>query len=132
METTVTLRFLCTEPPASGSSSTVEHVARADRTPLCGAAAKGKAYDEAGWVALHAPRFHRQCPACRRAAVLILRPKAKFWYLDPFNGNRKEFGSLRSARASAGKEHGTSTVWQTGPGDVNRIACSVQGLDPLP
>lgn len=127
-----TLRFICTELPCSGNTSTVEHITGTDGTPLCGCRAEGKTYDIADWEALHSPRWHKQCPKCRQAALLILRPRAVYWYLDPFSGHLKEFRSLRSAKASARKEHGNSTIYQLGPGDINRIAAFVEGMDPLP
>lgn len=126
------LSFFCREYPNSGSSSTVEHVAGADGSPLCGSRDPGKTYGPADWDALHSPRFHRRCPKCQQTAVLLLRPRAKFWYLDPFHGAVKEFVSLASAVRSARKEHGNSAIHQTGPGETNRIIKSVKGLDPLP
>ena len=126
------LRFFCEEDPYWGSSSTLEHITDDGKTALCGSKDKGKPYDTADWDALHSPRFHRKCPKCRAAAVLILRPRATYWYLDPFYGNVKEFKSLRSARASALKEHGTSYITQVGPGEINKTVDIVTGLDPLP
>lgn len=134
MSKTITpeLRFFCKEYPSSGNYSTIEHIATVDGAPLCGSRDAGQIYGTADWEALHSPRFHRQCPRCRKAAFLVLRPRASFWYLDPFHGNMKEFKSLRAAVSSAKKEHGNSTIWQVGPGDVNKIVLFVKGLDVLP
>lgn len=131
-QTLPTLRFLCKEHPNLGFSSTTEHVTADGKTALCGSKDGGEPRDAADWDALHSPRFHRRCPKCQQAAVLLLRPRAKFWYLDPFHGAVKEFVSLASAVRSARKEHGNSTIHQTGPGETNRIVKSVEGLDPLP
>lgn len=126
------LRFLCKEHPTLGCSSTVEHITADGQTTLCGSKDSGEPRDDVDWDALHGPRFHRQCPRCRAAAVLLLRPKASFHYLDPFHGNVKEFGSLKEARNSAKTEHGTCYIEQVGPGDVHKTVDVVSGLDPLP
>lgn len=132
METFTKLRFFCIENPSIGSSSRIEHITADGQTVLCNAKTKGSAWDPVTWDSIHSPRFHRRCPKCQEAAARLLRPVAVFWYLDPFNGDKKEFPSLNKARKSAKTEHGTCTIWQRGPGETNKIVEFVKGLDPLP
>lgn len=100
---------------------------------LCGADASGTLLHPADWDAVHYRIPHPGvCKGCRQAAILRLRPKAVFWYSDPFNGDTKEFPSLRAAVSSARKEHGNPCIWQVGPGDVNKIVKVVEGLPALP
>lgn len=113
--------------------SYIEHITPDDgKTVLCGEKAEGKAWDYAHWRALHTPRSCRLCPQCREKAILALRPVARFWYLDPLYGNRKDFPTAKEAIMSARTEHGTCTIWQYGPGEINKIIDTVKGLDPLP
>jgi hypothetical protein len=75
------------------------------------------------------------CPRCREAAPMRLRPRARYWYLDPWAGSTThEFPSLKKAKEAAAKEHcaGSVCIWQLGPGRTNRIAAFVEGLPPLP
>ncbi len=60
------------------------------------------------------------------------RPRAQYWYLSPFNGDRRCFDTLDEARRSARTEHGFSTIYQTGPGTTNKVIETVRGYDPLP
>lgn len=126
------LSFFCAENPMSGSSSTIEHISADGQSVLCKAKAKGQVRDAADWEALHTSRFHRRCPKCQQAAILLLRPEAKYWYADPLHADIKEFGSLPTARKTAKTEHGTSTIWQTGPGETHKIVEFVHGLESLP
>ncbi len=127
------LKFFGDNPPGTGNTSSVEHITPDEgRSVLCGKTIKGRAWDDAHWEALHSPRFHRQCPLCRSKAILALRPVARFWYLNPFNGDLKEFPTAKEAIMSAQTEHGTCTIWQTGPGEINKIVKFVNGLDTLP
>lgn len=129
----ILFKFFGDNPPGIGNTSSVEHITPdGGRSVLCGKKTRGKAWDDANWEALHSPRFHRQCPLCRSRAILAMRPTARFWYLDPFHGNLKEFPTLKRARQSARTEHGSCTLWQTGPGEVNRIIETVRGMDPIP
>lgn len=131
-EQTPELRFFCPEYPATGNSATVEHITADGNTVLCGAKAEGRAFDTADWESVHSPRFHRRCKACQKAAVLRLRPTAEFWYIVPFNTERKEFPSLKEARKNAATEYGNCTIWQTGPGEINQIVETAMGLPMLP
>ena len=129
----VQLKFFGNDPPGTGNVSSVEHITSDEgQSVLCGKTARGRAWDDADWEALHSPWFHRQCPLCRNKAILALRPVARFWYQDPFHGDTKEFPTVKHAIRSARTEHGTCTIWQTGPGEINKIIDTVKGLDPLP
>lgn len=132
IERKTNIRFFCSEYPGSGNSSTLEHLTIDGKTALCGTNVKGEPRDAANWETIHSSRFHRRCPKCQQAAVMLIRPKAAFWYLDPFVGQRKEFRSLQKARKEAKKEHGNCTIWQTGPGETNKIVDVIHGQEPLP
>lgn len=109
------------------------HITEDGERTLCGKHPGGTILYEADWEALHyRVPFGELCPTCRKAAELHLRPRAVFWYLDPFNGDMKEFKSLRTAVSSAKKKHGNSTIWQLGPGDINKIVRFVEGRPVLP
>ncbi len=110
------------------------HIGNPDGTPLCASKKPvRKGMEITSWDNFHYENpYGSICEICKKKAEMIFRPKAKFWYLDPFNGDIKEFGSLRRAVVSAKQEHGSSTIWQLGPGNINKIIETVKGLDPLP
>lgn len=109
------------------------HITDRNDVVLCGKRIEGRSLYKADWESIHyRTPFGGLCKECLKAAELRLRPKAVFWYSDPFSGEIKEFPSLRAAVASAKKEHGNSTVWQLGPGDINKIVRFVEGLPALP
>lgn len=126
------LRFI--PDPLTGliRSPRADHICGPDGKPLCGCVTPGTPGGSVTWESLHEPRWTPVCPKCRRKAVLLLRPKAEYWYLSPFNGVKHSFGSLAAARKAAKKEHGTPAIWQLGPGETNKIVEFVEGLDPLP
>lgn len=112
---------------------TAEADAAGPRQTLCGKRMEGTVLHEADWEALHyRTPFGGVCEKCFKTAELRLRPKAKYWYLDPFNGDMKEFDSLREAVAAARKEHGNPWIYQTGPGNINKNVRQVEGLPMLP
>lgn len=110
------------------------HIMGPNNRTLCGKSPKRlRELGPANWDRLHESKpWGRYCECCRQRAVLQLRPKAVFWYLDPFNGGNKEFPSLRAAEKAAAKEHGSVTIHQLGPAETNEIVKFVRGLDPLP
>lgn len=132
METKLT--FLLVGTPDHFSKGEVNaHIIDENGDLLCRTNATGHPGLPVTWDRLlHENPYGCICKRCHAAALLRIRPKARFWYLDPFHGNEKSFGSLRGAVSSAKKEHGNSTIWQTGPGDINKIIRFVEGLPVLP
>ena len=128
------LAFIHVDPAFRHFGDRVDtHVSDEKGNPLCGTKGHFRVGQQVNWENLHyGGPYGCLCKKCRETAVLQLRPKARFWYLDPFSGHERSFGSLRNAVAAAKKEHGTSTIFQVGPGEVNRIVRFVSGLDPLP
>lgn len=109
------------------------HITDGNDVVLCGKRIEGRSLYKADWESIHYRiPFGGLCKECLKAAELRLRPKAVFWYLDPFNGGHKEFPSLRAAEKAAAKEHGSVTIHQLGPAETNEIVKFVRGLDPLP
>ena len=129
--TDLTVKTTDTNPWISNIRSL--HITDLSGKTLCNKIIKGKILTEADWNVLHENMSAGQwCKSCRAKALLLLRPRAKFWYLDPFNGNEKSFMTITEASKSAKKEHGTCTIWQLGPGDINKIITTIHGLEPLP
>ena len=128
------LTIITTDTTPWTSSERPLHIMGPNNKTLCGRSPKRlRELGPADWDRLHESKpWGRYCECCRQRAFLRLRPKAVFWYLDPFNGDRKEFPTLREAKKNARKEYGSVTIWQLGPGDVNRIVKFVRGYDPLP
>ncbi len=130
---TISLTVITSDTSPWTSSRRPLHIADLSGKTLCGKKAAGKELAKADWDVLHGNiPAGQQCKTCRAKALLLLRPNAQFWYLDPFNGNKKEFTTITEARKTAKTEHGTVTIWQLGPGDINKIVETVHGLDPLP
>ena len=115
-------------------SPTKTHVVDEDSgRPLCGSSVLGtETFVEATWDWLHQPDPYGEiCEKCRKAGILRLRPRAEYWYTDPFSGKRRSFPTLSKARKAASTEPGGATIFQLGPGDVNRIAECVAGRNPI-
>lgn len=109
------------------------HLTGADGRPLCGTQTQvRRSAARADWNWLHSAFRPAVCQTCYKAAVLHLRPSATYWYLSPFNGDRHEFPTLRKAVESTRREHGSSHIYKSGPGDAGGPVKTVQGLDPLP
>lgn len=114
-------------------AKTRTHIGTPNGVPLCAYKKPVKEGIEVTWDNLHYETpYEGLCETCQKKAKIIFRPKAKFWYMDPFNDDIKEFDKLNDAENSAIKEHGNSTIWQTGPGDINKIIEIAEGLNPLP
>lgn len=126
------LRFLPGPIPPHSWYPDTDHICGRNGKALCGFAGKARTYGTVTWDALHEPRWTRVCPKCRQAAILLLRPKAEYWFISPFRGTKHTFRSLRAAEKAARTEHGTVAVYQLGPGEINKIVKFVNGLDPLP
>lgn len=137
----ITLQFADTKNGGPHASWEDIHITDGSGTTFCGKENVTKTFREADWDTLHGfscgaidfehPCRH-VCKKCYGTAVLRLRPKAQFWFLSPFDGRMNTFKSLAAAVKAARKEHGNTTINQTGPGDVNRIAKFVEGLPALP
>lgn len=112
-----------------------DHIADTDGKTLCGATPNGQLGGEVTLDNLDEGRWTPLCEKCRRSAPLRLRPRASYWYLDPWTGSStREFPTLKKAEKAASKEHcsGSICIHQLGPGRTNKVATFVEGLPPLP
>lgn len=109
------------------------HITNGNGATLCGRTNEATCGLQVTWDSLHdGTPYGRICPKCREKAILSLRPTATFWFMDPYNGDIRSFGSITSAKRDARKRNGSSTIWQLGPGEINRIVETVNGLPALP
>lgn len=128
------LKIITTDMNTYTSAFRPLHVLTADGGTFCGKSPERfRDLGPADWSTLHEGKpWGLYCEVCRKRAFLRLRPKAVFWYLDPFNGDHKEFPTLKEAEKSASKEHGCVSIHQLGPGEGDKLVKFVRGYDPLP
>lgn len=119
----------------NGSLAYTKHIAKDNRSAICGTSVEDAPASVSEVTMDNLDTVGNICPRCRDAAPMRLRPRAKYWYLDPWTGSTThEFTSLKKAKEAAAREHcaGSVCIWQLGPGRTNRIAAFVEGLPPLP
>ena len=120
-----------------GSFSYKRHISPDHRKAICGACVENAPVSTIAWEVTmdNLDTIGGICPQCREAAPMRLRPRATYWYLDPWAGSTiHEFPSLNKAKKSAASEHcpGSVCISQLGPGRTNKVAAFVEGLPPLP